>query len=94
MRPRQTEVRQFELRKAIYGASGIKVMADLCNDIVPNGEQQEAYVAGYNAVMDPAIAKRLGQTWKISLEKQVREEFKRKPQGTLRAADITFEAPY
>jgi len=90
----RTHVRQYEIRKALYGTSGIKVMADLCNDIVPNGSQQEAFVAGYNSVMDLAITSKLGPEWKKSVDRQVRAELKRNPRGTLQAKDITSETPY
>lgn len=89
-----TQVRRYEIRKALYGASGIKVMADLCNDLIPNASQQEAFVAGYNAVMELAIAKQLGQGWKKSIDQKVVVEFKRKPRGALRAGDIEFETAY
>jgi hypothetical protein len=93
-KPRQRNIRMFEIRKALYGAANITVMADLCNDLIPNASQQEAYVAGYNAVMDLAIAKRLGQGWKLLLEKQVAEQLRKRPKGTLKAEDIAFETPY
>lgn len=90
----RTHIREYEIRKALYGASGVKVMADLCNDIAPNGSQQEAFVAGYNSVMDSAIADKLGRGWKESVDRQVSAELKRKPRGMLRAEDIASEAPY
>ena len=89
-----THVRQFEIRKALYGASGIKAMADLCNDIMPNSSQQEAFVAGYNLVMELAITNQLGEGWKKSFDRQGIAELKRNPRGTLKANDIMFETPY
>lgn len=90
----RVQVRQFEIRKTLYGASGIKAMADLCNDIVPNGSQQEAFVAGYNSVMDLAITNKLGRGWGKSFNRRVSAELKRNPRGTLQAEDIRFETPY
>lgn len=87
-------VRQYEIRKALYRDVGINVMADLCNDILPNASQQEAFVAGYNSVMDLHIAKQLGKGWEKSIDQQVRTELRRNPRGTLRAKDIEFETPY
>lgn len=91
---RRPAVRQYEIRKALYRNVGINVMADLCNDILPNASQQEAFVAGYNSVMDLHIVKQLGKGWKKSIDQQVRFELRRNPRGTLRAEDIEFETPY
>ena len=87
-------VRQFEIRKALYRDVGINVMADLCNDILPNASQQEAFVAGYNSVMGLHIVKQLGKGWKESIDQQLKVEIRRNPRGTLRAEDIEFETPY
>jgi hypothetical protein len=87
-------MRLYEIRKALYRASGITPMADLCNDIIPNGVQQEAFVDGYNSVMELAIAKRLGTDWKKAIDRQASAELKKHPRGTLRPADIEFETPY
>jgi hypothetical protein len=92
--PERKEIRSFEIRQALYKASGITVMADLCNDIVPNGLQQSAFVEGYNAVMGAAITKRMGTAWQDGLEKQVLAELKKHPSGKLKASDIDFETPY
>lgn len=90
----RTQVRKYEIRKTLYGASGIKVMADLCNDIVPNGAQQEAFVSGYNSVMDLAITNKLGLGWKQSFDRKISAELKRNPRARLQAEDITVETPY
>lgn len=88
------EIRTYEIRKALYLASGITVMADLCNDMLPNAFQQDAFVKGYNSVMDEAITRRLGLGWKESLEKQVAVQLRKHSKGKLRARDIEFETPY
>ncbi len=88
------QIRAFEIRKALYQTSKVIMMADMCNDIVPSGSQQQAYVDGYNAVMEPAIGKRLGHEWRAVIEKQVSAVLRKHPKGNLRAGDIQFETPY
>jgi hypothetical protein len=93
-RPDKKYIRSYEIRKSLYRASGVIVMANLCNDIIPNASQQEAFVAGYNARMDLKIGKKLGREWKEVIEKQVEIQRRRHPKGTLQAGDIEFETPY
>lgn len=93
-RAEKKQVRSYEIRKALYQTSRVTVMANLCNDIMPNASQQEAYVTGYNAVMDPVIVKRFGRDWKEKIEKQVVILQRKQPAGTLQAKDIAFETPY
>jgi hypothetical protein len=87
-------IRAYEIRQSLYRSSGITVKANLCNDVIPNAVQQEAFVAGYNAVMGMAIATQLGAGWEESLEKQVSVQQRKHPKGKLRAQDIDFETPY
>ena len=63
-------------------------IANLCNDIVLNGVQQEAFVVGYNSVMDAAIVKLLGREWKKTMNRKVSIELKKNPHGALRGKDI------
>jgi hypothetical protein len=88
------KIRRYEIRKTLYAASGVIVMANLCNDILPNASQQEAFVAGYNARMDMKIGQELGREWKEVIEKQVEIQRRRHPKGTLQAGDIESETPY
>jgi len=90
----QREVRRYEIRKNLYSAANIIVMADLCNDVLPNASQQDAFVKGYNAVMDAAIAKRFGNGWKELIEKRVEVQLQKHPKGRLRANEINFETSY
>ena len=87
-------IRSYEIRRELYKESRIVVMANLCNDIIPNAFQQDAFVAGYNSVMDPVIGQRLGHGWKAGIEKLVRAQLRKHPKGTLQADDIEFETPY
>lgn len=93
-KPDPKDIRRYEIRKALYEASGVHVMANLCNDIMPNGSQQEAFVAGYNSVMEPAIERRPGLGWKKAIEKEVGAQLILRPKGKLRPEDIWFETPY
>lgn len=90
----QQAIRRFEIQKSLYKAAGITVLADLCNDLILESARQEAFVAGYNAVMDKAIAAKLGLAWKETLEQQVRSQQRKHPLGSLRAEDIGFDTPY
>ena len=87
------EIRRFEIRRAIMKASNITVMADLCNDILPDGVRQEAFVQGYNVTMDREFSRRLGRDWKALIERQVADQLRKHPKGTLRADDADFETP-
>lgn len=90
----QQGIRRFEIQKTRYRASGIIVMADLCNDLILESARQAAFVAGYNAVMDTAIADKLGPAWKETLEQQVRSQHRKHPLGRLQREDIGFDTPY
>lgn len=92
--PDKKHIRSYEIRKALYKAVHVLVMADLCNDLIPNASQQNAFVTGYNGVMEAAIGKRLGPAWKAPIEKQVAMELRKHPEGTLQAGDIASDTPY
>lgn len=63
----QKEIRRFEIRRALLKASNITVIADLCNDILPEGVRQEAFVEGYNVIMNREFRRRLGPDWKAAI---------------------------
>lgn len=90
----QQAIRRFEIQKSVYRAAGVTVLADLCNDLILSSARQEAFVAGYNAVMDKAIAAKLGLAWKETLEQQVRSQQRKHPLGSLKADDIGFDTPH
>lgn len=87
-------IRAYGIRKALYKAAGVTAMADVCNDLVPDAAQQEAFVAGYNAVMHAAIVKKLGSAWQASIDKQVKVQLRKRPAGTFQARDSGFDPPY
>jgi hypothetical protein len=90
----RTEIRRFEIRKALLHAAGIAALADRCNDIVPDATRQAAFVEGYNAVMAPAIAATLGPDWQASIEKKVETQRRQRPKGKLRSGDIDSDTSY
>jgi len=92
--PEDGHIRAYEIRKALYRASGITAMDDLCNDVIPNASQQEAYVSAYNAVMNAAIVKKLGRHWKETIDQQVALQLRAHPKGKLQARDIVSDTPY
>ena len=86
-------IRRFEIRRDLLKASNITVIADLCNDIVPDGVRQEAFVEGYNAIMNREFSRRLGPDWKAVVDRQVADQLRKHPQGALRAGDADVETP-
>jgi hypothetical protein len=87
------EIRRFEIRRTLLKASGIAALVDRCNDVLPDATRQTAFVEGYNAVMNPAIAATLGSDWRARIETQAETQRRRHPKGELRAGDIESETP-